>query len=392
VSSLKKIFYGRQSISKSDIRIVEKSLKNKTLTQGPLVQELEKRFKDFFKSKYSLVCSSGTAALHLSLLSIGIKKSDIIIMPSVNFIAVYNLSISLGAKVILVDVDPFTGQMIPEKILSEVNSKNKNKIKAIITMNLGGYPENIKKIFDIKKKIGCYLIEDACHALGSSFRYNKKLKKIGSCKYADISTFSLHPLKVITSGEGGVISTNNRIFAEKIKLLRSHGLKKDKKNYWKSVHKGFGYNYRLSEINCSLAISQLSRINSFIKKRKKIAKYYIKSFQNLKEFIIIPTYKSFSLSSFHLFLIHINLKNLRGSKDNFFKYLNKKKVYPQFHYIPIYRLVKNIKLSLKKFRNTEKYYKTAISLPIYYDLTSKEQDHVIESVKNYINKYKVNNV
>ena len=177
-----------------------------------------------------------------------------------------------------------------------------------------------------------------------------------------------------------------------MKLLRSHGLKKDKKNYWKSVHRGFGYNYRLSEINCSLALSQLSRINTFINKRKKIANYYTKNLKHLNRFIIIPKYKNFNQSSFHLFLIHINLKNLKGSKDNFFKYLNKKKIYPQFHYIPIYRLVKNIKFSLKNFRNTEEYYKTAISLPIYYDLTSKEQDRVIKSVKNYINKYKVNNV
>ena len=392
MSSKNKIFYGRQSISSDDIKNVKKSLKRRTLTQGPLVTKLENDFKRYLNSKYALVCSSGTAALHLSLLSIGLKKNDIIIMPSINFIAVYNLSITLGAKVILVDVDPLTGQMIPEKVLSLINSKNRNKVKAIITMNLGGYPENIKKFFDIKKKFGLYLIEDACHALGSSFLYNNKLKKIGSCKYADISTFSLHPLKVITSGEGGVISTNSHSLAKKIEALRSHGLKKNKEHYWKYTHEDFGYNYRLSEINCSLALSQLSKIENFIKKRKKIAQYYVRNLAPLKNFITIPNYTNFNLSSFHLFLIHINLKNLKGSKDDFFKFLNKKNIYPQFHYMPIYRIVKNIKFSLNKFKNTEKYYKTAVSIPIYYDLTFKDQDHVIRSIKKYINIYKVNNV
>lgn len=390
--SSKKIFYGRQSISSDDINNVKKSLKCSTLTQGPLVAKLENNFKKYLNSKYALVCSSGTAALHLSLLSIGLKKNDIVIMPSINFIAVYNLSVTLGAKVILVDVDPLTGQMAPEKVLSLMNSRNKNKVKAIITMNLGGYPENIKKFFDIKKKFGLYLIEDACHALGSSFFYNNKLKKIGSCKYADISTFSLHPLKVITSGEGGVISTNSRSLAKKIETLRSHGLKKNKKHYWKYTHEDFGYNYRLSEINCSLALSQLSKIENFIKKRKRIAQYYVKNLAPLKNFIILPSYTNFNLSSFHLFLIHINLKNLKGSKDDFIKFLNKKNIYPQFHYMPIYRIVKSTNFSLNKFKNTEKYYKSAVSIPIYYDLTFKDQDHVIRSIKNYINIYKIKNV
>jgi dTDP-4-amino-4,6-dideoxygalactose transaminase len=392
LSSINKISYGRQSISNNDIISVKKSLQNKTLTQGPLVAKLEKKLKKYLGSKYALVCSSGTAALHLSLLSIGLKKDDIIIMPSINFIAVYNLSISMGAKVILADVDPLTGQMMPEKVLDLINTKNKKKIKAIVTMNLGGYPENIKKFFDIKKKFNFYLIEDACHSLGSNFLYNNKLKKIGSCKYADISTFSLHPLKVITSGEGGIISTNNQFLAKKIESLRSHGLKKDKKYYWKYTHKDFGYNYRLSEINCSLAISQLSKIEMFIKKRKKIAQYYVKNLLSLKNFIILPSYSSFNLSSFHLFLIHINLKNLKGTKDDFFKFLNKKKIYPQFHYMPIYRIVKNINWNSNKFRNTEKYFKTAVSIPIYYNLTFKDQDHVIKSIKKYINIYKADYV
>ncbi len=392
MQSLKKIFYGRQSISASDIKSVKRSLENRTLTQGPIVNNLEKKFKKFFKSKHALVCSSGTAALHLSLLSINLKKNDIIIMPAINFIAVYNLSKSLEAKVILVDVDPLTGQMIPEKVLELIKDQNKKKIKAIITMNLGGFPENIKKFYEIKKKIGCYLIEDACHALGSNFLYNKKFEKIGSCKYSDISTFSLHPLKIITSGEGGVISTNNTTLAKKIELLRSHGLEKNKKFYWKYTHKGFGYNYRLSEINCSLALSQLSRINSFIIKRKKIAKYYVKKLNNLKEYIIIPNYKNFNSSSFHLFVIHLNLKKLKGSKDDFLKFMNKKNIYPQFHYIPIYRIVQNTKYNLKKFKNTEKYFKSAVSIPIYFDLTYKDQDHIIKSIKKYVNIYKKKNV
>ena len=230
----------------------------------------------------------------------------------------------IGAKIYLTDVDPITGQMTPQTLLECIKKNKLSKIKAIITMYLGGYVENNLAFYKIKKKYNCSLIEDACHAFGGKYLINNIKYNIGSCKHSDLCIFSFHPVKTITTGEGGVITTNNRFLAKKIELLRSHGLKKNKKCYWKYSHKDFGYNYRLSEINCSLAISQLSRIENFIKKRKKIAQYYVENLSSLKKFITIPDYSNFNLSSFHLFVIHINLKNLKGTKDDFFKFLNKK--------------------------------------------------------------------
>ena len=222
-------------------------------------------------------------------------------MPSVNFIASYNLCKSLGAKIILIDVDHLTGQIRTDEILKKLKKLKKFKVKAIINMLNGGYPQNLEDFYTLKKKLNCYLIDDSCHALGAKYVHKGKMEKIGSCKHSDISTFSLHPLKSITSGEGGVITTNNYRLANLIKSFRSHGLSKDKKRYWIYSLHNYGFNFRLSEIGASLALSQLSKVNQFIKKRKKIAKFYLKNLSNYKNFIHFPEYQQFENSSFHLF-------------------------------------------------------------------------------------------
>jgi len=379
-----KIFYGKQFIDNSDIKSVNKALKSNYLSQGPINKKLEDKFQNYFNVKHAFTCSSGTAALHLAFLAIGLKKNDYVLMPSVNFIASYNLCKSLGAKIILIDVDNLTGQIRADEILKKLKKLKKFKVKAIVNMLNGGYPQNLEDFYTLKKKLNCYLIDDSCHALGAKYIYKGKIKKIGSCKHTDISTFSLHPLKTITSGEGGVITTNNSRLANLIKSYRSHGLSKDKKRYWIYSLSNYGFNFRLSEIGASLALSQLSKVNEFIKKRKKIAKIYLKKLSNYKNFIHFPEYQQFENSSFHLFLIHLDFKKFKYDKNHFFQFLNKKGIYPQFHYTPIYRLDKNIKVKIKEFPGSEKYLKSAISLPIYYNLNFIDQNYVIKELLNYI--------
>ena len=210
-----RIDYGKQNIFPKDIFSTTKVLKRKFLTQGKSVQLFEKKIKTFVNSKFAITCNSGTSALHLALLSIDIKKNDVILMPAINFIAAYNMSVSLGAKVYLVDVDRLSGQMTPEYLLKTIKDNKLTKIKAIITMYLGGSPENIIPFYKIKKKYKTIIIEDACHAFGSSYMLNKQNFKIGSCFHSDISTFSFHPLKTITTGEGGAVTTNKIEFAKK---------------------------------------------------------------------------------------------------------------------------------------------------------------------------------
>ena len=211
----KPIPYGKQFIDIKDKKSVLSSLSNDLITTGPFVKNFEKQLNKYLKCKYSYACSSGTAAIHLAMLSIGLKKNDIILMPAVNFIASYNMAKIMGLKVYLVDVDEFTGQMTSNTILECVKRNKLKKINALIVMFNGGYPENIKKIYDIKKKYKFFIIEDACHAFGAEYKFKNNFIKVGSCKHADISTFSLHPLKTITSGEGGIVTTNNHKIAKK---------------------------------------------------------------------------------------------------------------------------------------------------------------------------------
>ncbi|WP_440633372.1 aminotransferase class I/II-fold pyridoxal phosphate-dependent enzyme [Candidatus Pelagibacter sp. HIMB1485] len=381
---MKNIPYGKQFIDNKDKKSVINSLSHDLITTGPYVEKFEKKIKKFLKCNYSYVCNSGTAAIHLAMLSIGLKKNDIILMPAVNFIASYNMAKSMQLKIYLVDVDEQTGQVTPGKIQECINYNKLKKIKALIVMYNGGYPENIEKIYKIKKKYNFFIIEDACHALGAEYKYKNKYYKVGSCKHADISTFSLHPLKTITSGEGGIITTNNHSIAKKITLFRSHGILRNKKMHWKYDIIENGYNYRLSDINCALGFSQLSKINFFLKKRKKIYEKYLNELKTFNLNLIIPKYSSDIKSSFHLFIINILFHKLKKNKDHFMKYLLQKKVIAQQHYIPIYKF-SIYKKKISSLIGSKKYYNNSISLPIYVNLSKKKQDKIIKIIKNYFN-------
>ena len=378
---MKKIPNGKQIIDIKDISTVSRALRRNLITTGELVEKFETKIKNLLKPKYSKVCSSGTAGLHLSLLAIGIKANDVIIMPAINFIAVYNLSKSLGAKVLLADVDKFTGQMTP-KTLRDCIKKNKvKKIKAIITMYLGGYPENVIDFFKLKKKYKCYLIEDACHALGSEYKVKSKYYNIGSCEHSDISVFSLHPLKTITTGEGGIVCTNNKYLDNKIKNLRSHGIKKTKKHWIYSVET-HGFNYRLSDINCALGISQIKKIHFFLKKRSKIAELYKKKLSNSFN---LPEYNKINKNSYHLFIINLKKPNI-NLKNKIIETMSKSKINIHYHYIPIFMMKKifsDKSFNKKHYQGAMYYFKSTISLPIYVNMTLNEVNLVVKKLNNF---------
>ncbi len=385
---MKKIPYGRQSINNQDKKFVLKSLESNLITTGLNVTEFQKKLKNYFGSKHSLVCSSGTAGLHLAFLSINIKKDDNIIMPAINFIASYNMLSSLGANIYLSDVDSKTGQMSPELISKCIKLNKLKKIKAIVTMYLGGYPTKILEYYKIKKRYKCFLIEDACHALGAKYKVSNKYYKIGSCKHSDIAVFSLHPVKTITTGEGGIICTNNDKIKNKIELLRSHGIQRTKK-HWVYDIELCGYNYRLSDINCALGISQLKKINIFILKRKKIYDYYKKKIGYFSNEVKVFSYCSKTAPSYHLLLTSFNFEKMRINKENFIKMLLKKNIILQQHYIPIFKFKKIFKqkINTRDFGGTLDYYKNTLSLPIYYELSKKKIDYILRTIKEVLYKY-----
>jgi dTDP-4-amino-4,6-dideoxygalactose transaminase len=382
---MKSIPYGRQFIDNDDKKLVLNSLSNDLITTGPFVRKFEDKLKKYLQCKYSLVCSSGTAAIHLALLSVGLKKNDVILMPAINFIASYNMAKNMQLKVYLVDVDEHTGQVTPNKIIECIQKNKLKKINALITMYYGGYPENVKKFYNIKKKYNFFIIEDACHALGSEYEYKNRLYKIGSCKHSDVSTFSLHPLKSITTGEGGIITTNNAKIAKNIKLFRSHGISRNENKYWKYDVLIHGYNYRLSDINSALGFSQLKKINFFLNERKKVFKKYIIELKNFDKSLKIPEYSNFIKPAFHLFFINIKFSKLKKNKDNFMKYLMRNKILAQQHYIPIYKF-KVYKESPNNFLGAEKFFKNTISLPIFVNLDSAKQKKIILTIKKYFKK------
>ncbi len=381
---MKTIPYGRQYINNSDIKLVASALKENFITTGDYVKKFENNIKNKLGSKFALTCSSGTSGLHLAFKAIDLKKNDIIVMPAINFVAAYNMSKISGAKIFLADVDKFSGQMTPDTLLACIKKNKLRKIKVILTMYMGGYPENVVEFYKIKKKYRCFLIEDACHALGAKYEHNSKDIYIGSCKHSDIAVFSLHPVKTITAGEGGLVTTNNNFFYHRILELRSHGIIKNKNNYhWKYNIYEPGFNYRLSDINCALGISQLKRINVFINYRRKVFKFYNENLKKIKN-ITLPNYNIKNKSSYHLFLASMNFKE--DIKNKLLKFYKKNNIILQYHYIPIYKFSffkKKLKLP-----NCEYYYKNTLSFPIYYNLSNQSLKKIINLLKIFLRKIK----
>ena len=384
------INYGKQNINKKDISAVIKTLQSNYLTTGPNTKIFERNFQKKIKCKFALSTSSGTSAIHLALLALNIKKGDVVIIPVINFIASLNMLEHLKAKVYFADVNRHTGQMTPETLKDCIKKNKLKKIKLIITMYNGGNPLNAEKFYDLKKKYKFKIMEDACHALGGKY-HSTKNSYVGSCKFSDIATFSFHPLKSITTCEGGMVTTNDTEIQKKIKQIRNHGMyrkKTGRKNYnwfYKIVYPGF--NYRLSDVNCSLGNSQLSRLDTLIKKRVKVALMYKSKLNDYQKYVNLPEVDKNKTAS-HLFIINFKLENLKISRDEIIKKLYNSGITTQVHYIPI-----NTHPYYKKYNkiillSAKEYFKRSLSLPIYPDLSEKKVDYICSKIKHLINKYK----
>jgi dTDP-4-amino-4,6-dideoxygalactose transaminase len=383
--------YGKQKILKRDFKAINEALKADFITGGKYVEKFEKDFCFYTKSKYAVSCSSGTAAIHLALESINICKNDVIIIPAINFIAAANMSKKLGAKIYLADVDPILGQMTPKNLLDCIKQNKIKKLKAFFSMYNGGNPNFVKEFFKIKKKYNSFFLEDACHALGAKYSIKEKLK-VGDCKYSDIALFSFHPVKSITTGEGGMITTSNNSIYERCKRFRNHGIMRrkntKKKYYWKYEIQESGYNYRLSDLNSALGSSQLKNLDRFIQKRKKISEIYNKKLRRRDEIITLPKISKNQTSAWHLYIININFNKLEITREDLIQKLYEKKIITQVHYIPTYKQPVFLKLKTKKLVNSLKYYNSSVSLPIYVDLTIKDQVYIVKNLLKIINDYK----
>ena len=385
------ITYGKQYIDENDVKIIKASIQNKILTSGKFLINFEKKIKDNVKSKYSLACSNGTSALYLAFVALNIKKNDVVIMPAVNFVASANIASFFGCKIFFADIDIQTGQMSPVSLINCIKKNKIKKIKLIVTMYMGGHPKDIVEFSKLKKKYKFKILEDACHAFGASYKFRNSFIKIGSCKHSDICVFSFHPLKTITTGEGGCLTSNKQLFYNRAKIARNHGFDLNQKHHWKYDLVFPSLNFRLNELNSALGISQLNKLNFFLKKRAQVAKAYDNLFKSdsiLKKIISTPkiNIEKNIKSSWHLYTIFINFKKLNANKDELIKFLLKKKVKVQFHYTPIVNF-KNFKRPLKDYPNSLLYSKSVVSLPIFVGLTLNQQKKVVKFIKIFLKKY-----
>lgn len=375
--------YGKQSISWKDIFKVLKVLRSDWLTQGPKVREFENSICDYTGAKYCVVVSNGTAALHLAMLSFNLTPNDEVITSPNTFIASANSILYAGAKVRFADIDLQTSCIDPNEIEKHITINT----KGIIPIHFAGQPCDMQKIHQIAKKNNLFVIEDAAHAIGSE--YNGE--KVGCCRYSDITTFSFHPVKTITTGEGGAITTNNKDIYEKLLMLRSHGITKDSKKLiendgpWYYEQQLLGFNYRMSDINAALGISQLKKLNNFIKMRREITRIYKEEFSEDERFSFLKE-KEYSKAAWHLFPLIINFEKVKINKKELFDKLRKHGLTLQVHYIPVHLqpYYKNLGFNKGDFQKAEKYYQKTISLPLYYGLRRKDIYFIVDIIKELV--------
>ena len=375
-----KINYSKHNISKKDITSVIKVLKSDFLTQGPTVKFFEKKIKKIVSAKYAFAVNSATSGLHVACMSIGISKNDVVWTSPNSFVASSNCALYCGAKIDFVDIDLKNYSLCPTKLANKLKSTKKKFLpKAIVLVHFAGYATNLERIKRLSKKYNFKIIEDASHALGGKY----KNSYIGNCQFSDVCVFSFHPVKSITTGEGGLITTNSKKISAKINLFRNHGINRDKKfllnktlkiNHYEQIELGF--NYRMSDIAAALGISQANRLKKFTHKRISVAKFYD------KELINLPIQKPiFSKdSSWHLYVILLKNNSIR---KKLFEFLKKKKINCQIHYIPIHihPYYKKIGFKKKDFPNSVEYYERCLSLPIFFDLKFSAQKKIISLIK-----------
>lgn len=390
---LSKIPYSRQKVDKEDIDSVTRVLRSDFLTQGPKSVEFEKKLSVYTGAKYVSAVNSATSGLYLACRALGLKKNDYAWTTPNTFVSSANCIINCGAKVDFVDIDKDSFNIDIDLLEQKLKKTPKKKIpKIVIPIHLAGCPYDQKKLFYLSKKYKFKIIEDASHAIGAK----NNNYKVGNCKWSDFVIYSFHPVKIITTGEGGAVLTNNKDLSEKVNILRTHGItrnpqfmKKYNRSYWYYEQVDIGYNFRISDIHAALGISQLKKINKFIKNRNFIASCYKKILKDLP--IKLQKINKKCISSYHLFIIKMtNVRNIKNY-DKIFNYLRKKRIYVNLHYLPVHKqpYYKKIKyLKNKKFKISEQYSKSALSLPIYPGLSIKNIMYIYKNFKFALNKFK----
>lgn len=380
------IYYGRQFIDQDDIDAVVETLKSDLITCGPKVEELERKLCEITEAKYAVVLSNGTAALHIAAMAVGIGEGDEVIVSSITFAASANCVLYCGGTPVFADINPNTYNIDPESVRKLITPKT----KAVVAVDFTGQAVELDEIRAICKEHNLILIEDAAHSLGT--KYNGQ--PIGSI--ADMTTFSFHPVKTVTGGEGGAVTTNDEKLYKKLRLLRTHGITRNQDEMahptddpWYQEQVCLGYNYRMTDFQAALLLSQLKKLPAFSMRRKEIVEMYDEAFLMMPE-IKVQREILESDTTRHLYIIRLNLDALTCTRREFFDALYAENTRPQVHYLPVYWHSHYENLGYKKglCPNAEKFYDEVMSIPLYYSLTDKDVQDVIKAVKKVVEYYR----
>ena len=374
--------YGKQNINQADIDSVVDVLKSDFLTQGPQVPLFEDKVAKYCGAKHGVAVNSATSALHIACLSLGLGKGDYLWTSPNSFVASANCGLCCGAQVDFVDIDPKTYNLSTEELKKKlIQAKRESKLpKIVIPVHFAGQSCDMQKIHSLSQEYGFKIIEDASHAIGGKYLD----KPIGCCQYSNITVFSFHPVKIITTAEGGLATTNSAKLAEKMQLFRSHGVTRDAKlmtketeGDWYYQQVELGFNYRMTELQAALGVTQMDRLDEFVTARHNLQERYDLL---LDSSIIKPYQDQDSYSALHLYPIQINLESTNKSRQNIFNELRKNDIGVNVHYIPIHTQPYYQKFGYQKgdFPNAEKFYSRNLSLPLYFDMTYEQQDFVLK--------------
>ena len=381
--------YGKQDINQVDIDSVVDVLQSDFLTQGPQVPLFEKKVSDYCGSKFGVAVNSATSALHVACLALGLGKGDWLWTSPNTFVASANCGLYCGAKIDFVDIDPRTYNLSAEKLEQKLiqAKKNDNLPKIVIPVHFAGQSCDMRKIHSLSQEYGFKIIEDASHAIGGKYLD----QPIGGCQYSDIAVFSFHPVKIITTAEGGLATTNDKELSERMRLFRSHGVTRDPElmtkessGSWYYQQVELGFNYRVTELQAALGVSQIERLDEFVTLRHKHQKRYNELLKNLP--VITPYQDMDSYSALHLYPIQIQTDKVKSTRKEIFKALRKNDIGVNVHYIPVHTQPYYENKGFKKgdFPNAESYYESAISIPLFHAMTFEQQDQVIVALEKVL--------
>lgn len=380
------IYYGHQHITEKDIQAVERVLHSDWLTQGPAIEAFEKKVANYCGAKYAVAVTNATSALHIACKAADLGEGDVLWTSPITFTASANCGRYCGADVDFVDIDDKTYNMSVAELRHKLEIAVK-KPKIVIPVHLAGQSCDMEAIKALADEYGFKIIEDASHATGADY----KNTKVGSCCYSDMTVFSFHPVKIVTTGEGGIVLTNNKELYEKLKLYRSHGITRDSDlmtqeadGPWYYQQIELGFNYRMTDMQAALGCSQMDSLDEFVARRRYLVKRYNEKLKNLP--LRTPYQDEATNPSWHIYIIRVDFTKVKLSKKEIFARMRDRGIVLNLHYIPVHTQPYYQKLGFQKgdFPVSEKYYEEAITLPLYYDLTDEQQDEVIEALKEVL--------